>query len=208
MAFVYGNTGTTCYSSCAVSGKMWPQGAQYMPISLGITGSVLGRSYMYLTSIDLGHICTFGNRVINVLDNGFTLNRWQTIIWTSDDFIYMSSILYYVLYQLTEAEWCIYASVKWAIIGSGNGRSLICCQAITWTNVSLLSLALLGTNFSEIQIGILPFSLKKTHLKRLSAKMVAILSKGKWDKTFYWILETVSSSIWLDILVEEETASM
>ena len=40
----------------------------------------------------------------------------------------------------------------------------------------LLWIGLLGTNFSEIRTEILLFSLKKMHLKLLSATMVAILS--------------------------------
>ena len=101
MAFEYGNTGTTCYSSCAVSGKMWPQGALYLPISLGITGSVLGRSYMCLTSLDLGHICTFGKQAIIGLHNGLALKRWQAIIWTSDDVIHVFNSLL----DLTLTQW-------------------------------------------------------------------------------------------------------
>ena len=64
----------------------------------------------------------------------------------------------------------IYASVNWAIIGSGNGLSPIWCQAITWTNAGLLSIGLLGTNFSEFWIRILSLSCKKMNLKMLSAK--------------------------------------
>ena len=55
-------------------------------------------------------------------------------------------------------------------------------QAITWTNAVLLSIGLLGTNFSEMWIGIMSFSFKKMHLKMLSAKMAAILSRGRWVK--------------------------
>ena len=38
-------------------------------------------------------------------------------------------------------------------------------------------------SFSEIWIGILPFSLKKIHLKLSSAKKAAIFSKGGWVNT-------------------------
>ena len=44
----------------------------------------------------------------------------------------------------------------------------------------VLPIGLVGTNFSEIQIWILSFSFKKIHLKLSSAKMVAILSRGRW----------------------------
>ena len=50
----------------------------------------------------------------------------------------------------------------------------------TWTNADLLSIRLLGINFSEIWSEILLFSFKKMHLKMSSAKMVAILSRGRW----------------------------
>ena len=56
------------------------------------------------------------------------------------------------------------------IIGSDNGLSPDCRQAIIWTNVGLLLIGPLGTNFSEILIKILTFSFKKMHLKVLSAK--------------------------------------
>ena len=68
----------------------------------------------------------------------------------------------------------MYASVNWVIIGSGNGLSPVRRQAITWTNDALLSFGLMGTDFSEIGIGILSFSFKKMHLEMSSAKMVAI----------------------------------
>ena len=63
---------------------------------------------------------------------------------------------------------CIYASVKWVSIGSGNGLSPIRCQAITWTNADLLSIGPLGTNFSDIWIKC-NFSFMKMYLKMLSA---------------------------------------
>ena len=68
--------------------------------------------------------------------------------------------------------------MNWICISSGNGLSPVRHQAITWTNASLLSIELLGTNLSEIRIGILSFSLKKMHLKLSSAKMAAILFRG------------------------------
>ena len=44
-------------------------------------------------------------------------------------------------------------------------------------------LLLLGSNFSENRIGILSFSFKKMHLKLSSAKVAAILSRGRWVNT-------------------------
>ena len=56
-----------------------------------------------------------------------------------------------------------------AIIGSDNGLSPRRRQAIIWTNTGVLLIGPLGTIFSEIQIEILTFSIKKRHLK-MSAK--------------------------------------
>ena len=55
-------------------------------------------------------------------------------------------------------------------IGSGNGLSPVRRQAITWTNVDLLSIGPLRTNFSEIRIKIEKFSCMKMHSKISSAK--------------------------------------
>ena len=57
-----------------------------------------------------------------------------------------------------------------AIIGSDNGLSPGRRQAIIWTDAGILLIGPLGTNFSEIWIGIHTFSLKKIHLKMSSAK--------------------------------------
>ena len=57
------------------------------------------------------------------------------------------------------------------IIGSDNGLLPGRRQAITWTNVGILLIGPLGTNFSEMLIEIHKFSFKKIHLK---------MSSGKW----------------------------
>ena len=59
---------------------------------------------------------------------------------------------------------------KLTIIGSDNGLSPERRQAIIWTNAGILLIGTLGTNFSEILIGIQIFSFKKMHLKMSSAK--------------------------------------
>ena len=59
---------------------------------------------------------------------------------------------------------------KLTIIGSDNGLSPGRRQAITWTNVGILLIGPLGTNFSEMLIEIHTFSFKKIHLKMSSAK--------------------------------------
>ena len=55
-------------------------------------------------------------------------------------------------------------------IGSGNCLSPERRQAIIWTNVGILLIGPLGTNFNEILIEIQTFSLKKIRLKMSSAK--------------------------------------
>ena len=60
--------------------------------------------------------------------------------------------------------------VKLTIIGSDNGLSPGRRQAIIWTNARILLIRPLGTNFSEILIGIQMLSFKKMHLKMSSAK--------------------------------------
>ena len=60
--------------------------------------------------------------------------------------------------------------VKQTIIGSYNGLLPGWRQAIIYTNAGILIIGPLGTNFSEILIGIKTFSLKKMHLKMSSAK--------------------------------------
>ena len=70
-----------------------------------------------------------------------------------------------------EAEWRIYASLNWVIIGSDNGLSPVRRQAIIRTNAEILLIGTLGTNFSEILSEIHAFSFTKMHLK---------MSSGKW----------------------------
>ena len=59
--------------------------------------------------------------------------------------------------------------VKLTMIGSNNGLSPGRRQAIIWTNARILLIGPLGTNFSEILIGIQTITFKKMHLKMLSA---------------------------------------
>ena len=66
---------------------------------------------------------------------------------------------------LIEAEWRIYASATWTIIGSDNGLSPVRRQDIIWTNAGILSIGPLGTNFSEILMEIKYFHSSKCILK-------------------------------------------
>ena len=59
---------------------------------------------------------------------------------------------------------------KLTIIGSDNGLSPERRQANFWTNAGILLIGTLGTNFSEILVGIQSFSFKKMQLKMSSAK--------------------------------------
>ena len=63
-----------------------------------------------------------------------------------------------------------YMSLIWISFGSGNGLLPVRHQAITWTNVDLLSIRPLGINFSEIRIKIYNFSFTKMHLEMSSVK--------------------------------------
>ena len=58
---------------------------------------------------------------------------------------------------------------KLIIIGSDNGLSPGRRQAIIWTNAGILLIGPLGTNLSEILVGIQTISFRKMHLKMSSA---------------------------------------
>ena len=62
---------------------------------------------------------------------------------------------------------------KLTTIGSGSDNGVSPCrrQATIWTNVGILLIGPLGTNFSEIVIEMCTFSFRKMHLK---------MSSGKW----------------------------
>ena len=64
-----------------------------------------------------------------------------------------------------EGKWCIYVSMNYGNISSDNGLSHGQHQAITWTNVALLSIGTSRTNFNEILIEIQTFPSEKMHLK-------------------------------------------
>ena len=59
---------------------------------------------------------------------------------------------------------------KLTTIGSDNGLSPGRRQAIIWTIAGILLIGPMGTNFSEILIGIQTFSFKQMHVKMSSAK--------------------------------------
>ena len=92
-------------------------------------------------------------------------------------------------YQLIEAEWPVYASPTYAIIGSDNGLSLDRRQAIIWTNAVLLSIELLETNFSQVVLKIQTFLFRKIHLKMSSTKFrpfcLGLMVLNKQSRTLF-----------------------
>ena len=89
---------------------------------------------------------------------------------------------------------------KLTTIGSDNGLSPGRRQAIIWTNAGILLIGSLGTNFSEILIGIQTFSFKKMHLKMSSAKWrpsclgLNVLRAAGCQKIWFAILNDVIQS--------------
>ena len=73
-------------------------------------------------------------------------------------------------HNVIEAEWRIYASVKHANIASDYGLSPVRCQTIIWANVVILSIRPQGAYSNETIFKIQNISVKKMHLKMLSAK--------------------------------------
>ena len=73
-------------------------------------------------------------------------------------------------------------SVNRVSIGSDNVLSPIQRQAIIQTNAGLLSVAPLGTNLSEILIKNTKRFIDKNASENIVCEMMAILSKGRWDK--------------------------
>ena len=63
------------------------------------------------------------------------------------------------------------------IIGSDNGLSLGCCQAIIWNNDGIFLFWPLETNFSETLIKIYSSSLKKMHLKIIIKLVICHVDK-------------------------------
>ena len=90
---------------------------------------------------------------------------------------------------------------KLTIIGSDNGFSPGRRQAIIWANAGILLIGPLGTNFSEILIGIQTFSFKKMHLKMSSAKWRPFcLGLNVLTAAIFWHLKLSLGSILLGFL--------
>ena len=127
------------------------------------------------------------------------LSRPECVNQETDELPTSRGLRYLVVF---EAEWRIYASANYAIIGSDNGLSPLRRQAIIWTSAGLPMIRLLGTNFSAVLIEIQTFSLKKMRLKMPSAQccpfclgldvfLTRFVSQVIWD--IWNILVTVES---------------
>ena len=71
--------------------------------------------------------------------------------------------------------------VNWVNVDSDNGLAPGRRQAIIYTNAGILLIGPLKTNFSEILIKYSCFFIQIA-FEKLSAKMAAILSRGRWVK--------------------------
>ena len=86
--------------------------------------------------------------------------------------------LHHYLHQLTHWGRMTHICVgKLTIIGSDNGLSPGRRQAIIWTNAGLLLIRHLGTNFSEILIGISNIFIQENGLENVVCEMASILSR-------------------------------
>ena len=102
----------------------------------------------------------------------------------------------YNWYQLTQWGRVTHVCVgNLTIIGPDNGLSPGRRQAIIWTSAGILLIRSLGTNFSEILIGVQTFSFKKMHLKMSFAKWrpfcpgLNVLKHGHhWPHHWFWCL--------------------
>ena len=93
------------------------------------------------------------------------------------------------------------------IIGSDNGLSPGRRQAITWTNVGILLIWPLGTNFSEMFIEIQTFSFNKIHLKMSSGKwrpfclgLNVLSDRIVWNLNHYYAESHFDFQIWWNLM--------
>ena len=109
--------------------------------------------------------------VVTGLGNGLAPKMQQIIIFNNDDPVHWHTYLPPGITELTHWDRVTHICVvKLTIIGLDNGLSPGRRQAITWTNVGILFIGPLGTNFSEMLIEIHIFSFMKIHLKKSSGK--------------------------------------
>ena len=95
------------------------------------------------------------------------------------------SSLWQNYYELIEAKWPIYASIsKLANHYFIMACLWFCAKPLPEPVVGLLSIGPLGTNFSKFLIKIQRFSIKKMHLKTLSARWRPFCCGRTADKNF------------------------
>ena len=116
------------------------------------------------------HIC-ISNLTIIGSNNGLLPDWHQTIIWTDTGILLIEPLGKNFSDILTHWGRVMHICIsELTIIGSDNGLSPRRCQAIIWNNAGLLLIEPLGTNVSEISIGIQTFTFKKMHLNMSSVK--------------------------------------
>ena len=108
------------------------------------------------------------------------INNFRKGLWCYGPLVFLSVSIYRHINNVHKYDPCVNnfninsidssSSLIWVSIGSGNGLSPLRCQAIAWTNAAILSIGLLGTNFSEIWIKLAKFSFIKMYFKISSAK--------------------------------------
>ena len=107
----------------------------------------------------------------------------QGLVWCTEG----NYILMEWLGQLNHWGWVRHICIsRLTIIGSDNGLSPGWPQAIFWSNVQILLIGPLGTDFSEILIEIHIFSFGKMHL---------IMSSGKWQLLY------LNLNVWRNLVV-------
>ena len=90
---------------------------------------------------------------------------------------------------------------KLTIIDSDNGLVHERCQTIIWSNVGILLIGTLGTNFSELLSEIHTFSFKKMHFKTSSAKwrpFYLCAKNGRVDETDWTAMLVINDHTYLD----------
>ena len=95
------------------------------------------------------------------------LSYFGVWVWNLNIMPWHSPYLYFLTHWGRVMHICV---SKITIIGSDNDFSPGRHQAIIWTNAGILLIRPLGTNLSEILIGVQTFSFKKMELKMSSAK--------------------------------------
>ena len=102
-------------------------------------------------------------------------------------------------------HWCQVTHIcvsELTIIGSDNGLSPVRRQAIIWNNDGLLLIEPLGTNFSEILIGIQTFSFRKMHLNMSSAKWRPFcLGLNLLNKWRVCMIQMIIAHKWIQVII-------